>query len=1065
MSTAVVGGIEIQMLADLARLKRDMDECKRLVGGAAQNMQSAFNSAKTALAAIGTGLSVVAFTNWIKGAIDAADETYNLSQKVGVAVRDLGGLKLAFGQAGIEGNAMQTSLVKLSQKVSENAQVFGRLGVSVKASDGTLKSSMQVLYEVADVFKAMPDGINKTTSATEIFGKAGADLIPMLNDGSKGLEEMADMAEKLGLVIDDTTAKAADEFNDTLDLLGKGVDGVAMGVASSLLPTLNSLGGSMLTTMASSDFLKWAMVALGSVFQALYNLAQIVVGVIKVVGQAFLGLAKGAVLIAQGEFHQAAVAFSAAWNDMGDTAISTGNAILDVWDGTAAGSVAAGATMMRAQTALGVSAKDYEDQQKAAGEEAKKRAADQKKYSEDMIKQGAEMEKARQEWLDAEAVRNLQRIRQYEDQQAAVDKSVESAVAMVAAIERETEMLGMSNVEREISTALLQLEKEGIEKGTFAYDVYAEKIRAAILDRDAVRTSIEQTKAIGDEWKKTTDAIGDSLTDALFRAFESGKDFGQALKEGLVNTFKTTILQPVIRAVMAPVTGAMGSMFSGGASAAGGGGSAGGLGGLGNIGSLLGGLGSLGTIAGTGFGMTMAGGLAGTGAALGSAGAMLSGGATASGMAMGIGALGPYALAAMAIYALAKKLDKGGTPHIGSVVGADAAGQFSMLGDGSTIMNNFNADTDAALRSISGVSVGSLNALSNQFGGSGGFSSVARFAADGTDASIGQYILQQNGQRVGYVGNGSDYAKYSSNAADAYAAFADDIAAATASAVKSINLPKWARDQFKALGTDATLQEFGTVADSVMRTQGALRDLTAAVNPLGGIFTKVAGLSSDALFQLTSFAGGIEAFGQKAGAFAQTYYSADEQAGIQARTLRESLKAAGFTDSMIRNLDTKGEFRDLVESRNLGTSVGRMQLAALLDMAPAFAQFADYVAENGGNLASTAANAPTGALLESVLSSTLQQSQAATSANTTAEANNALLQRIVDTLNGGNTTLLAALVESTQVQRLIAEGSADTVRVMERVDDKLEDISANGSLAGSAPNYTGNVGDGPTGGA
>ena len=121
--------------------------------------------------------------------------------------------------------------------------------------------------------------------------------------------------------------------------------------------------------------------------------------------------------------------------------------------------------------------------------------------------------------------------------------------------------------------------------------------RASLLQDGVV---LKEAKAAADEWAKTTDQIGQGLTDSLFRAFEAGRGFFSTLWQGIVNTFKTTILQPTIRAILAPVTGGIGALFGDGAKAGGAQAAGGGiLGSLGGGGSLMSSLNSLGGLAGS----------------------------------------------------------------------------------------------------------------------------------------------------------------------------------------------------------------------------------------------------------------------------------------------------------------------------------------------------------------------------------------------------------------------------------------------------------------------------------
>ena len=82
----------------------------------------------------------------------------------------------------------------------EQSAAFKALGISVQDANKNLKSSDQVLLEVANAFSKFEDGTTKTALAIAIFGRAGADLIPLLNQGADGIRKMQEQAQRLGLV-------------------------------------------------------------------------------------------------------------------------------------------------------------------------------------------------------------------------------------------------------------------------------------------------------------------------------------------------------------------------------------------------------------------------------------------------------------------------------------------------------------------------------------------------------------------------------------------------------------------------------------------------------------------------------------------------------------------------------------------------------------------------------------------------------------------------------------------------------------------------------------------------
>ena len=162
------------------------------------------------------------------------------------------------------------------------------------------------------------------------------------------------------------------------------------------------------------------------------------------------------------------------------------------------------------------------------------------------------------------------------------------------------------------------------------------------------------------------------------------------------------------------------------------------------------------------------------------------------------------------------------------------------------------------------------------------------------------------------------------------------------------------------------LKPFQKAAEAIgdtLERLGRLSIFQQAINQLGGVFSRVAQLSLNAKEELLAFAGGIDAFLQRTGAFVESYYSQEEQFGLQAREIRAALNAAGVT----ANVGTKEEFRRLVESTDVSTKEGRERLVALLEIAEIFAPVADYLVEQGKTLDELVLAAPQVAVLKSIL--------------------------------------------------------------------------------------------------
>jgi hypothetical protein len=204
--------------------------------------------------------SVTALAAFAGKLVNTADELYKMSQRVGIAVESLSAFRGIARLANIDASELQISLktaaqqlVNASQGGKEATAAFESLRISVRNADGSLKSLDQLLLDVAEQFADMPDGVRKTDAAVAIFGRSGERLIPLLNQGRGGIQDLIKEMRELGIVISTDTARQADELNDTIVKLTMALEGLGNRVLAQLLPGLLRLAKAMLDVSKNSE--------------------------------------------------------------------------------------------------------------------------------------------------------------------------------------------------------------------------------------------------------------------------------------------------------------------------------------------------------------------------------------------------------------------------------------------------------------------------------------------------------------------------------------------------------------------------------------------------------------------------------------------------------------------------------------------------------------------------------------------------------------------------------------------------------------------------------------------
>lgn len=151
--------------------------------------------------------------------------------------------------------ALNIQIKGYKDQLSATTSPLQKLNVATQNADGSNRSFNDILMSVADKFKSMPDGAEKTAASMELFGKKGKDLIKTLNLGSDGIKDMELQAQKLGLTLSSQNVAdvakyvaAQKQLKDQTDSLKLSVGELTTPVLTSFQTKLNDVVGRLIAT-------------------------------------------------------------------------------------------------------------------------------------------------------------------------------------------------------------------------------------------------------------------------------------------------------------------------------------------------------------------------------------------------------------------------------------------------------------------------------------------------------------------------------------------------------------------------------------------------------------------------------------------------------------------------------------------------------------------------------------------------------------------------------------------------------------------------------------------------
>jgi hypothetical protein len=236
------------------------------------------------VAVVGGVLVAGEFASFVGEIERYGDELDKASIRAGLNTDALQELGFAAGQSGSSVEGLTFALLQLedragdafTNKVGANAKAFNKLGISVKDAAGEMKGTDVLFTEVSEKIKNMKSPAEQVTTAINLFGRGGKELVPLLLEGADGLAELRGEFKELGGGYTKAAVKASRDFNDALGRASVLSQTVRGRIATVLLPALQRLvdgltkaGAYLLELAKNSSIVETVLGSLGVALGAL----------------------------------------------------------------------------------------------------------------------------------------------------------------------------------------------------------------------------------------------------------------------------------------------------------------------------------------------------------------------------------------------------------------------------------------------------------------------------------------------------------------------------------------------------------------------------------------------------------------------------------------------------------------------------------------------------------------------------------------------------------------------------------------------------------------------------
>lgn len=267
---SALGSLVVKLALDHAEYTQGLDrtsqEALKFAKRTQDNFDQAASSTKEFLGSVALNVAgAITSVVGLNAAFTQTNQSINVlarlddaAQKTGSTIQDLSRIQQVARNFGDAFDPIEQGITRLAKGIaqiddpsSDAIRALNAIGVSARDSNSQLRSSADVYIDVAKSLQNYKDGAEKTVVANALFGKSGADLLPVLNNLAQGIDHVSGVSDK--------ATRDADEFNNAVARSKAQVSGFFMSLATELLPTLNNIASAI--NQSSSQFNNFSVVS------------------------------------------------------------------------------------------------------------------------------------------------------------------------------------------------------------------------------------------------------------------------------------------------------------------------------------------------------------------------------------------------------------------------------------------------------------------------------------------------------------------------------------------------------------------------------------------------------------------------------------------------------------------------------------------------------------------------------------------------------------------------------------------------------------------------------------
>jgi hypothetical protein len=281
------------------------------------------------------GFGVEKVAKLVEEMVELGNQTSTTAQILGMSSEEVGRLGAVAALSGTTTEMLASSFERYSVNIQRAQTGTGPASAAIKALGLNAKELLAMPLQeqvgaIADKFAQFANGANKTAIAMALFRNAG--MVPVLNEGAKGMEELGAAADRTGTALGVDTVGSLEKIHVAFTEFSLTITGLAASMVAGLSPAIVGVVGSL------TDLMQW-FGATGSAGGVFHDIMETVKAMVNEAALAIMGL----IFVIEGLVQAGAWAVKS----LGDVMTGQFAKISKDWDAYNESMLASGASFMK----------------------------------------------------------------------------------------------------------------------------------------------------------------------------------------------------------------------------------------------------------------------------------------------------------------------------------------------------------------------------------------------------------------------------------------------------------------------------------------------------------------------------------------------------------------------------------------------------------------------------------------------------------------------------------------------------------------------------------------------